>query len=284
MRILLALLGLTTAVLANSSADSALEREEHLRAETEAWVTGRTEEWQPDTLVTAADGGLFGWLSIRGALWYPKLRGDMASNGERVDLDDELALDENELTIMPQITVTAGPIGFRFDFFLLEFDGQSNVNRDFDFGGFTFNVNEDVTSHLEINNYRLLSVFTLVKTSNFRLASLAGLSYYELRGRIEGETSGSGEENGDFPVPVVGVLVQLQVSRFTFEVEASGLSITYGDIDGTVFDVTVSAGITVFKIVALRGGYRIVSVDATVEDFIIDATLDGFFFGASIQF
>ena len=290
MRILLALFALTTFAWSADSASAdaealRLEREELLRTETDAWVKAQSHDIQDGDWVSASsDGGLFGWLSFRGGLWYPALDGDMAAVGESVDLDGELALDDNELTPMPQVTITLGPIGLRFDFFLLEYEGDSNINRQFEFGGVEFEVNEDVASRLEINNFRLLGVFTFIKTDSFRFASLAGLSYYQLRGRIVGATTGIAEEEGDFPVPVVGALIQVRISRFTIEVEASGLAIEYGDIDGTVLDFTASLGITVFKIVALRGGYRLVSVDATVEDFDVDAKLDGFFFGASIQF
>ncbi|MDH3590364.1 MAG: hypothetical protein OER88_00685 [Planctomycetota bacterium] len=276
------------ALLVLAAASFAAERDPAatlLRAEADAYARAATERWVPGVPVAAsADGGVVGWLSVRINVWFPELEGDMASLGETVSLDDELGLGEEESTLMPQITVSFGGVGLRFDFFQLEYDANALIQRQFEFGGITFDVAENVASRVVINNYRLLAVIPIVKTKSFQLSTLAGVSYYELEGEIISQTAGQAQEEGDFPIPVLGLMLQVNVSRVTIEVEVSGLAVDYGDVDFTLIDATASIGITVAKVIAIRGGYRIVIMDGTVDDFLIDVTLEGPFVGASFQF
>ena len=110
-----------------------------------------------------------------------------------------------------------------------------------------------------------------------------GLTYYRLEGTVT-SASFSATDTADVPIPVGGILAQAKIFGLLVEVDVTGLVVEYGGVEGSVFDVKLSVGYAFAKVMAVRGGYRIVRFDGGDGDFDIDTTLDGFFFGASITF
>ncbi len=232
-----------------------------------------------------ATGGLFGWIVPQLYVWFPFLKGDMVTDGgDRVDFRSDLGLDEGELTVMPQLQVSLGPIGFRFSAFFARFEGSGRIDRAFSFAGITFPVSENVTSKVQIDNYRLLSFYPIVRTDFFTLALQGGISFFQVDGSVTGATVGSASDSASLPLPMGGVVVQAKIGRFLLEADIAGFTIDFGDIGATFLDAQASVGFVVFKVVAVRVGYRHVLLDAHADGFSLDATLSGFFTGLSFQF
>jgi len=232
-----------------------------------------------------ATGGLFGWIVPQVYVWFPSVDGEMVTDdGDRVDFQSDLGLEEGDPAVMPQLQVSLGAIGLRFSAYLSRFEGQGTVDRTFTFGGVTFPVTETITSKVRIDNYRLLSFLPLVKTDFFTLAFQGGISFFDVEGTVTGSSSGTARESAGLPLPSGGVVVQLKVGRFLFEADVAGFTIDFGDIGATFVDAQASVGVVVFKVVAVRGGYRVVYLDAEADGFRVEGTLSGFFVGLSFQF
>jgi hypothetical protein len=231
-----------------------------------------------------ATGGLFGWVFPQIYVWFPALDGTMRAGNDRIDLQDDLGLEEGDASLMPQIQLSLGGVGLKFGAYFVRFEGQGTLTRSFEFGGVTFLVNEDVTTTVRIDNYRLVSIIPIVKTDFLAIYLQGGISYFHLEGTIRGELSGSGSGTADVPLPVAGVLAQAKVGPVVFELDASGFSLDVGDVGATVLDVQATIGVVLFKVVGVRAGYRLVVLDGHSEDFAVDGTLEGFFAGASVQF
>ncbi|MHC4134814.1 MAG: porin family protein [Planctomycetota bacterium] len=235
-------------------------------------------------VLAPASGGLLGWIAVRADAWYPRLDGEFSSSGGDIIDAAELNLDTNAWGPAAEVALTPGRFFFRFDFYQVRFEGDSTLSRTFSFGGITFTINEDVEARVRIDSYRFLSGFAVVKTAPFRLYVLLGLGYYHLEGRVVGSVSGAAEESLDIPVPLLGLLAQAKVTRFLFEVEVSGLTVSFSDVGADYVDVKASVGVTLFKVATLRAGYRYVLCSGHASDFEMDVTLDGFFVGAGVQF
>ncbi|MGQ0613581.1 MAG: hypothetical protein ACT4PV_07595 [Planctomycetaceae bacterium] len=232
-----------------------------------------------------ATGGLFGWIIPQVYVWFPFLKGDMdTGDGERVDFRDDLGLDEGELTVMPQLQVSLGSLGFRFSAFFARFEGSGRIDRTFTFGGISFPVSEEVTSEVRIDNYRLLSFYPIVRTDFFTLALQGGISFFHVEGTVTGATTGRASDSASLPLPMGGVVLQAKIGRFLLEADIAGFTIDFGDIGATFLDAQASLGFIVFKVVAVRVGYRHLLLDAHADEFSIDVTLSGFFAGLSFQF
>jgi len=124
----------------------------------------------------------------------------------------------------------------------------------------------------------------VVNTDVLRISLLGGITYYEFDVTVTGQLSGTASIVAQVPAPLVGVLGQAKFGSLLLEVEASGLTFAAGDYDVSYLDFQVSVGFQFLKIVAVRAGYRLVSIDGTIEGFDVDGTLDGFFVGASVNF
>ncbi len=235
-------------------------------------------------LSAAAQGGVMGWASLRLDVWFPSLDGDLNDEaGNSASLGD-LGIEDTEVVLVPRALLSFGGVGLLIDAWKFETDGNGTINDTFTFGGIDFTVSENVQTDVDIMNVRGLMTLPIVHTDFLRISLLGGISYYDFNVTVTGETSGTGSVTAPVPVPLAGILGQAKFGPLLLEVEVSGLTFDYGDYDINYLDLQASVGITVFKIVALRAGYRLVAIDGTIEGYSIDGTLDGFFVGASLNF
>jgi hypothetical protein len=282
MRCLLSLLLLAALAAAETGLTPAAPAREP--SPREVAVESFVRDTREPMVLAPASGGLLGWIAVRADAWYPRLDGKFSSLGGDIVDTAELNLDTNAWGPAAEVTLTPGRFFFRFDFYTVRFEGDSSLSRTFSFGGISFTINEDVNARVRIDNFRFLSGFAVVKTAPFRLYVLLGLGYYHLEGRVVGSQSGEAEESLDIPAPLIGLLAQAKVSRFVFEVEVSGLTVSFSDVGADYIDIKASVGIQFLKVAMARVGYRYVLLNAHVSDFDVDVRLDGFFVGAGVQF
>jgi len=241
---------------------------------------------QPDSrLSAAAQGGVWGWASLRFDLWYPAVDGNIQDNGGGlIDLAGELAVDDNEFAYVPRALVSLGGVGVLVDAFLFETEGNGTLTASVTIGGVTFNASEPVATDFDLNNVRGFLTVPVVKTEFLQIMLLGGISYYDVHVTMTGNISGSGTFAAQVPVPVIGVLGQAKFGPVLFEVEVSGLTVSYDVYGLDYLDIQASVGFTFLKVVAVRAGYRYVALNGTIDDVDIDITLDGFFIGGSVNF
>lgn len=239
-----------------------------------------------DVLLSAsAEGGIFGWASLRLDVWLPSLNGSLSDQGGRsVDVARELSLDGTEVVAVPRALLSFGAVGLLVDAYKFHSEGDGTLTGTFSFGGIDFTVSENVHSEVDLTNVRGLFTVRVLNTDAFRIFLMGGISYYDFSVTVTGASSGTGSVSAPVPVPLVGVLGQAKVGPVLFEAEVSGLTANYGDFDISYLDLQASVGITFLKIVAVRAGYRLVSINGTIEGYNVDGTLDGFFVGASVNF
>jgi len=283
---------LATAALARAAERPLSARErmapDSARVVEELLAEGIANEWTPPRerpVLASAAGGLLGWFFPQIYAWYPSLDGEMGEiGGDTLRFDEDLALSDKELSVVPGLNIQLGGWGVRFSAFFLHFKGSNVLQRDISFGGITFPVNEPVDSDIKLDNYHLMTVKPVVNTSALVIALQGGISWYSFDGSVTSQTLGSGRQSGDVPVPVIGVLLQMKVAMVLLELDVSGLSVAIGGIKADVLELQASAGVVLFKIITVRGGYRLVDVRGESSDFFVDATIDGFFIGVGFNF
>jgi hypothetical protein len=236
-------------------------------------------------LFAAAEGGIMGWGSFRLDLWLPALDGNLSDQaGGSVEVTTELGLDSTEVIVVPRMLLSMGRIGLLVDAYRFQTEGNGTITGTFTFGGIDFTVNENVQSDLDITNIRGLMTVAVIDNDVLRISLMGGISYYDFNVTVTGQLSGTGSVSAPVPVPLLGVLGQAKFGPLLLEVEVSGLTAAYGDFDISYLDVQASVGFQFLKIVAVRAGYRLVSIDGTIEGYSVDGVLDGFFVGGSVNF
>jgi hypothetical protein len=280
-RIALLLILAAAPAFAAGGGPTPLEREvETLLAETPLVAMPRTEG---NYLSAAASGGLLG-TSLRLDVWAPSLSGHIYDDaGNNASLGD-LGLDSTEVVLVPRALLSLGGVGFIFDGWQFKTSGDGIIDQTFTFGGIDFTVNEEVHSDVDITNIRGIFMVPVISTDFLRIALLGGISYYDFNATVTGALSGTGSVHAPVPVPILGVLGQAKLGPLLVEAEFSGLTFDYGDYNIDYLDFQVSVGMTVFKILAVRAGYRMVYINGTIEGYDVDMTLDGFFIGGSLNF
>jgi len=148
----------------------------------------------------------------------------------------------------------------------------------------TFTVGDSVASDVRLTCYRSLGLVRFLDLDAVSVAGIIGFNYYTYRATITGATTGTATVDGILPFPVVGALVQVRVSDFLLEAEASGFWIDYGGVQATALDFTVSAAWNFLKFGEVRVGYRYISLDGSFDDTALDLRLDGFFVSAGVNF
>lgn len=236
-------------------------------------------------VLAKATAGLTGWIDVRVDIWLPALSGTMRTDADSdsVDFEDDLGLGDEEVAVMPQVSLSLGGLGLKLDGFFYETSGSGTVQGDFTFGGVTFTVNEDIDSQVKVDNYRLLMTVPLIKSGPVAIYLEGGITYFHLEGTVT-SASFSASDTADVPVPVGGVLAQAKIWKLLVEADVTGLVVDYGGVQGSVVDAKLSVGFAFAKVLAVRAGYRVVSFDGTDGDFDINLTLDGFFVGGSVTF
>jgi len=235
-------------------------------------------------LLAPAEGGVFGLISVQLHAWYPELDGKLTTDGNIIDSGVDLALDDNELTAMPVVTIDILFFGFRLDGYSLKFTGTNQLNRSFTINGTTFQVNERVDSSIRIDNFRFMTVFTIVKAGPVKFALDLGVNTLFVDGTFTGENAGTASRSETLPVPVVGFIVNAKAGPVLFELDVSGMHATYNGDGGTLIDARFMVGFSFLKIVSVHIGYRHVFVDAAIDDWSIDVRLSGFFIGIALSF
>lgn len=279
------LLGAISLLLLASAAEAA--GEPGLESEVDSFVRGVRADPSPfdHPIVAPPQGGPLGWIMAGAYAWYPSVSGDLSLDGEPVDIEDDLGIDGNDWSLLLQAQVSLGGFGFRFSGLFARIEGSGSLDRTFVFGGVAFDVNEDVDSRLSLNGYRMQTMIPIVRTDHFMLAFVGGLTLFDVDVEIVGSVSGRAEESALVPVPLVGGLVQAKLGRFLLEAELSGFYVDFQGYGATVLDAQFSVGITFLKVAAVRVGYRWVSADVHDDaDFAVDAVMQGFFVGGSVQF
>jgi hypothetical protein len=236
-------------------------------------------------LFAAAEAGGYAWASLRLDVWFPAIDGTASDdNGGQLDVSEDLGLESNEATVVPRAFLSLGGISLILDGYLFTAEGNSTLTRTFTLGGVTFQVNEDVVSEVRLENLRGIMSISVIGTSFLRVSLLGGISYYDVNLTVTSQTAGTGTVTAPVPVPIIGVLGQARIGHFLFEFEMSGLSVDYADINVNYLDLQASVGFMLFKVLAVRAGYRYVLLDGTVDTIDIDATIDGFFVGGTVNF
>jgi hypothetical protein len=113
------------------------------------------------------------------------------------------------------------------------------------------------------------------------LGLMVGLNLLNVKSYIESTSSGEAQKDVTAPYPVVGVNLRLSpIKKLNIYAELSGLSVDAGGLDARSIDGLLRLEYFFVPWIGITGGYRIVDLDATDDDFgALDFQQDGGQFG-----
>ncbi len=149
----------------------------------------------------------------RGTYWFPKIDAQVQTFSGGVatpefDVKNDLGIkDENFPS--GEVFVRFGRVTIRAGYTPVKFDGSARLTRSIVFNGTTYDVNDNVTSHLEAKMIDGEIQVDLLRpdmaVASFNLGLLAKVKYVD--GEVEIQSATAGTEKRDFsaPVPMVGL-------------------------------------------------------------------------------
>ncbi|MBI5419676.1 MAG: hypothetical protein HZA60_06270 [Deltaproteobacteria bacterium] len=227
-------------------------------------------------------------VGARAVYWFPDLTAHVKTTDNNVtgefDAKSDLGVgDENFLS--GEAFLRAGNVHFRVGYTPVKFDGNKQLTRQVVFAGQTFNVNDNVISHLDVKMIDGELQFDLLRP-NFAAASanlgvIVKVKYVD--GSVEIRSSAS-TKTKDFraPVPMVGLGagVGLLKNMLRADVRAAGIAYSGNHLyEGDAF-LTFSP----IPFFGVQGGYRIIDLKIDEDDIVASLKLKGPYLGAELSF
>lgn len=232
-------------------------------------------------------------FTVEGGLFAPTLKGDVGLAASQVtdvntiDLSSQLDLGNREIVPYLRAELNGAGVDVALSGFRTKDSGTGTVSADF--GKIT--AGSTVDSDLDLGLVHGRVAFDVVDTRYLVLGAGLGADYIDLQLKAQERVFNLTEAvdvKQAIPLLVARAVVRVPVLPVDFELEASGISGHYQDVDGTLLDVEALLHADVAGPLALFGGWRYVRFDirgtASGQSFDGKVTLSGFLLGASLRF
>jgi hypothetical protein len=191
----------------------------------------------------------------------------------KVDMDD-LGLDEDAVT-----PVFGGIINFgrkwtlRLDYFGYHEDGKNTVDFSFDFEDVTIPAGALVDSSLDLDVYVANFSYNFIHSERARLGAGVGVHLADLEIKISGKLTdpvevdlGRGDASLFAPLPNLYVMgAYAFTDRFLIRGGGGGMSLTYGDWDGSLWFANAFLEYWPFNNAGIGAGYRYLDADVDYD-------------------
>ena len=225
-------------------------------------------------------------------VWNQSPQGDLSyeelSDFDTLDIEDDLNYDDEtdifarlkiDMPLMiPNIYLMATPMNY---------DEDSQLNRNVKFGDIVIPVNVPFSSELTLDHFDLALYYgipglELATADLLNIEIGINIRIYDFEGKVDIPSLGL-TESEDFvaPVPMIYLAAQLRPhKKLAIEAEARGLVI--GDDKG--YSLIGRLKWKVFGPLFIAGGYRYDKIDVEEDDFVLDIDFSGVFGEAGIVF
>lgn len=189
--------------------------------------------------------------------------------GTRIDLEDDLALDEDE-----QVTRVDWFWRYRrrsrldFSYFELDRSATISLNRLIEFGEIDFPPGATVATDFDLEIFKSAYTYAFFQNPTFELGVTAGIFAMNLRLALDAPLLGKEEEDEAFvPLPVVGLRGTYAITPKLF-LRASWeyFKISEDDLEGRLIDTNIMLEHNTFKNVGFGIGFNIVDFDLEDND------------------
>jgi len=208
--------------------------------------------------------------------------GEDGGVGTKIDMEDDLNFDDSE-DLTAEIAIQLGNSRLSFNYLPLSFSGTGNGTFDFNGQTFTGDVKSEINADiLDIGyTYYLLNFDDL--PTRFQLGVELAVKVIDGEASLK-ETSGtllSESVSGTAPIPTLGLRTRVALADFLGLVGRVG----YLEYDDNSFlDADVQLEISPLPTLGIYAGYRIIDIDVSEADLLLDVEFSGPYAGAFFRF
>ena len=192
----------------------------------------------------------------------------------KVDMDD-LNLDENAISPIAGVIINFGRRWtLRLDYFGYHDDAKATADFSFDFDDVTFPVGARLDSSLDLDVYVANFSYNFISSDRARLGLGLGVHAADIDIKISGKANvggtevnlGSGEADLLAPLPNIYAMgAYAFTDLFLLRGGAGGMSLTYGDWDGSLWFANAFLEYWPFKNAGFGAGYRYLDADVDYD-------------------
>jgi hypothetical protein len=236
---------------------------------TSAWAEEKTSRKPLDMRYTIYGGAQF--YQADGKFGYIK----EGQPDIKVDLDD-LGLDETAVSpiVGAIINFWDNRLTLRLDYFGYHDDATETADFSFDFDDVHYPLGASLDSSLDLDVYVANLSYNFIRTQRARLGVGVGVHAANIDLKISGKANvlgtvvdlGSGEADLLAPLPNIYVMgAYAFTDRFLIRGGGGGMSLTYGDWDGSLWFVNAFLEYWPWRHVGFGAGYRYLDVDVDYD-------------------
>lgn len=235
----------------------------------------------------------------------PAIAGDKmfeaSVNALRLDIQTDLRLDsatlgqgslinfENDLGLASSKTTYRYDGRFRLgrnhvfegSYMDLSRSGTGTLTRPLQFGDQSYTVASDVNSTLDIKFYRFAYSYYFINQANVELGAAVGVEVPDINAALVDSTTNISESySAAVPIPTLGLRANISVlPNLALRGRADLFSVSVGDFDGSLSDVSLKAEYRILDTIGVGVGYNKFEVDGrmlnTSQDFATNLNYDG---------
>ena len=234
-------------------------------------------------LSTTASADVLGF-EVGGYVWQQDYEGDIQDGSSVVDLDTDLALDDDNNNVFYIALEHPIPLlpNIRLQQTEIKFDGESTLSRNIDFDGQTFNINADVVSDLDLSHTDATLYYEIL--DNWVSLDL-GLTVRKFDGSAEialADGSQVAREVLDDAVPMLYLGAKFELPLTGLYAGANANAISAGD--STITDYQIKLGYETDFGLGIEAGVRRFDLDYEDDDEEADVVIDGSYIGVFYHF
>ncbi|CQR73375.1 hypothetical protein SOV_51560 [Sporomusa ovata DSM 2662] len=222
-------------------------------------------------------------ITIEVRHWNPNLDGSIKVTdngvGTNLDFNRDLGIGDKNFN---EIRLTFGEKDkFRVAYTNFDYSGHNQLDRSIDFDGKHYDLNENVTSKIDIKYYRATMIHPLSKSTNFNSEWMIDIKGFTFDTAIDSALTKSSKKFS-CALPTIGVAAQGQIApNTTAFAEISGLPLgSYGHI----YDFETGIKHEMEKDISLTAGYRSFDLKVKDDEDYAKIKLNGPFFQAAYHF
>lgn len=224
-------------------------------------------------------------LRLEYVRWLASIEGELQKGADevagRVDIKDDLGLEDKNLNEFRAVLRLGGRHKLRASYTSLDYDGDVILTRAFVFDGTFFRRDDRTVTSMKGALWSAEYELDVLQTGAGHLGLLVGAKYLDVDSVIVQPEVGRRETGTQrAPVPVLGATGRLYTGRISLSAEISGLTIGKR---GTLYDFEGQLRFHVTDRLAVGGGYRLLSVRGEDGDDFIHLRDKGLRFGVELS-
>ncbi|MFZ3072842.1 MAG: hypothetical protein WA162_06340 [Thermodesulfobacteriota bacterium] len=218
--------------------------------------------------------------------WFTNLSSDVKITesgliGTKIDLADDLGVDDSENFLEGRITLGFGDHHIRYSYMPMSWEGDEIVTQSVNFGGKTYSAATSVKTNLDVAYHRLGYEYDIVNTLGNKIGVIAEVKYFDIDAGLKSPVNDESKSLA-VPLPAIGVVVQVGLPAF-LSVGAEITGITAGNA-GNLIDAEASLNLTPAPFVTISAGYRYLVLHAENGDDELNFKVSGPFAMVSAGF